>query len=175
MGASASWAYLRDFGAERVRAMVAVDQTPKMLNDGSWPHGFYGYTEANLDTYFAAGIPKTGHAPKRSPKTAMRMMKALGLSPLDLVRGNRLPPTALALLNDHARQDWRAVVTGSGVPTLLVAGRDSEFWPCEHATALASPSTDVRAVVIDHSGHAVNLEQPDEFNWVLGEFIRSLG
>jgi hypothetical protein len=45
---------------------------------------------------------------KRSLATARRMMKALDLSPLDIVRGVRLSPTALALLHDHA--------TGTGVP-----------------------------------------------------------
>jgi len=169
MGASTIWAYMTAFGTGRMRAMVSVDQTPKMLNTDDWRYGFYGYTEANRDTYFAKGIPRGGQRPKRSLATARRLMKSLGLSPLDIIRGVRLPPTALALLHDHATRDWRSVVTACDVPLLMVAARNSEFWPCEHATAVAGGK--VEAAVVGDSGHAVNIERPDEFNRLLLRFI----
>jgi non-heme chloroperoxidase len=175
MGASTIWSYLKGFGTDRVRGVVSVDQTPMMLNTDDWPYGFYGYTDANRDTYFAKGIPNTGRKPKRDGKTAIRLMKALGLSPLDLVRGVRLPDTALALLHDHAVADWRAVVTGCDKPVLLVAASDSEFWPAEHATALADRSPTVAAAVIEQCGHAANIEHPQAFNRLLVDFIEELG
>jgi pimeloyl-ACP methyl ester carboxylesterase len=174
MGASTIWSYLKGFGSERVRAAVSVDQTPMMLNTDRWAYGFYGYSEANRDTYFAKGIPDTGHKPKRSAKTAMRMMKALGLSPLDLVRGVTLSPTALALLHDHAVADWRDVVAGCDKPMLLVAARDSDYWPCEHATGFTERNPNVRAAVIEQCGHAANIERPEEFNRILVDFLGGL-
>jgi non-heme chloroperoxidase len=175
MGASTIWSYLKGFGTDRVRGMVSVDQTPMMLNTDGWQNGFYGYSNANRDTYFAKGIPNTGRKTKRSGKTAMRLMKALDLSPLDLVRGVRLPDTALDLLHDHAVSDWRAEVTGCDKPVLLVAASESEFWPKEHATDCAQRSANVRAAVIEQCGHAANIEHPDEFNRLMVEFIGSLG
>jgi non-heme chloroperoxidase len=64
------------------------------------------------------------------------------------------------------------VVTACDVPVLMVAARDSEFWPCEHATAMAEAGSKVEAAVIADSGHAVNIERPDEFNQLLLRFIR---
>ena len=171
MGASTIWSYIKGFGTGRLRSMVSVDQTPKMLNADDWGYGFYGYTDANRDTYFAKGIPRGGHRPKRSLKTARRMMKALDLSAMDIVRGVQLPSTALALLHDHATQDWRSVVTGCDVPVLMVAARQSEFWPCEHATELAGAGTKIEAAVLD-CGHAANIERPEEFNQLLLWFLQ---
>jgi pimeloyl-ACP methyl ester carboxylesterase len=174
MGASTIWSYVTGAGTGRVRGAVSVDQTPKMLNTDDWAYGFYGYTESNRETYFAQGIPKTGHSPKRSTKTTVRMMSALSRSPLDLVRANQFSPTQLALLHDHAVADWRDVVVSFDVPMLMVAARDSDYWPYEHATSCAQRGPNVRAAVIDHCGHAANIEQPETFNRILLDFIRSL-
>jgi pimeloyl-ACP methyl ester carboxylesterase len=60
MGGNAIWAYVDQYGPERVRAIVIVDQTPKMLNSPDWPYGFYGYEASNAGTLFANGVPATG-------------------------------------------------------------------------------------------------------------------
>jgi hypothetical protein len=39
------------------KAIVIVDQTPKMLNSPDWPYGFYGYNATNAGTFFANGVP----------------------------------------------------------------------------------------------------------------------
>jgi pimeloyl-ACP methyl ester carboxylesterase len=171
MGASTIWSYLAQSGTGRVRGVVSIDQTPKMLNTEDWPYGFYGYTEAERDTMFAAGIPNTGRTPKRDAAATRRMMKAFG-GLIGMFRSRKLSPHALSLLNDHAKADWRSVLDGVDVPVLMVAGRSSDYWPCEHASASAGPQ--VRAEVIEDSGHAVNIEQPDAFNQTLLDFIAKL-
>lgn len=35
----------------------------------------------------------------------------------------------------HARQDWRDLCARTAVRMLLIAGLDSQLWPCEHAAA----------------------------------------
>jgi non-heme chloroperoxidase len=42
MGGNAIWAYVDQFGPDRLRAIVIADQTPKMLNSPDWPYGHYG-------------------------------------------------------------------------------------------------------------------------------------
>jgi pimeloyl-ACP methyl ester carboxylesterase len=56
----------------------------------------------------------------------------------------------------------------------MVAGRDSQFWPCEHAEAAVAGNPSGRAVVLEDCGHGVNLDRVEEFDTVLLEFLRDL-
>ena len=71
-------------------------------------------------------------------------------------------------------QDWRDVVTRAGCPVLMVAGRDNQLWPCEHAAAAVADNPLGRSVVIEDAGHTVSFDQPDAFNAVLLEFLEDL-
>ncbi|NQX15851.1 alpha/beta fold hydrolase [Rathayibacter sp. VKM Ac-2857] len=154
--------------ASRVDRIVIVDQTPRMLNGGDWPYGFYDYTEANRDTLFATTIPDPGRwsIASKGPVRIARLLKALG-------GGERreLTETERRLLNDHARADWRPVIARTSVPVLFVAGRESEFWPAEHAAAAASLAPHGDSLVIEKDGHAANIEQPKVFTEALLEFL----
>lgn len=167
MGGNTVWSYLAQFGTTRVGAVVVVDQTPKMLNADDWPHGFYGYDEANVDTYFAEKIPDTGHGTPlgRRGLRLVRLLRAMK----GAERG--LTPGELALLNDHARRDWRDTIATTDVPVLFVAGAESEFWPSAHAAAAAALAPRGEAVVIRNDGHAANIEQPKAFNAALLSFL----
>ena len=171
MGASTIWSYLGQVGAERVAAVVSVDQTPKMLNTADWPHGFYGYTEADADTYFADGIPATGHGTPmlRRGRRLLRLLRAMKGAERELTPGE------LALLQDHAKADWRPVIAATQVPMLFVAGADSEFWPSAHAAAAAALAPRGESAVIAHDGHAANIEQPKAFNAGLRDFLARVG
>ena len=83
-------------------------------------------------------------------------------------------PETLPLLRDHAQQDWRDVVARADVPVLMVAGRESQFWPAEHAEAAVRGTSSGRAVVVEQSGHAVNFDRPDEFNAIMLQFLEEL-
>ena len=167
MGGNTVWSYLAQFGGDRVDAIVIVDQTPKMLNTSQWPHGFYGYDEHNVDTYFAERIPETGHG----TPLARRGMRLIRL--LKAMKGaeRAMTPGELALLHDHATADWRPVIQATEQPVLFVAGADSEFWPSSHATAAAALAPRGEAVVIDRDGHAANIEQPAAFNAAMLGFL----
>lgn len=167
MGGNTIWSYLQQCGAERVAAIVIVDQTPKMLNTAQWQFGFYGYDEANRDTYFAESIPETG---KGTPllRRGMRLVRLLRA----MAGAERtITPGELDLLHDHATADWRPVIAATTVPVLFVAGADSEFWPSGHAIAAAELAPRGQAVVLADDGHAANIEQPRAFNRVLLRFL----
>lgn len=167
MGGNTIWSYFARFGTAGVRAVAVVDQTPAMLNTGDWAHGFYGYDESNVDTYFAIGIPQTGKGTPMA-KRGLRLVRLLRA-----MQGaeRELTPGELELLNDHAKADWRPVLARSDVPVLFVAGAESEFWPASHADAAASLAPQGRAVVIPDDGHAANIEQPKAFNAALLGFL----
>lgn len=167
MGASTVWSYLRQCGADRVGAIISVDQTPKMLNTAEWPYGFYGYDEANRDTYFAESIPDTGKGTPllRRGIRLVRLLRAMGGAERELTPGE------LALLHDHAVADWRPEIAATRVPVLFVAGAESEFWPSGHAVAAARLAPRGQAVVLANDGHAANIEQPAAFNRAVLRFL----
>ena len=141
-----------------------------MLNADGWELGFYGYDAANAGTLFARGVPDTGRGRTvdRSQTAMGRLVERLGGPPA--FRDPSAPET-LPLLADHARQDWRDVVRRFPLPLLMLAGRDSQIWPCEHAEAAVAGSPRGRALVIEDAGHAISFDQPDRFNEVLLEFL----
>ena len=169
MGGSTIWAYYDLFGDERLRGIVTIDQTPKMINDESWPNGFYGLTGANAGTFFDKGIPDTGkgRAGDRLEGFA-KLIELLGAPP---AFADPATPPMRALLQNHAEQDWRDVVARVAVPALFLAGRDSQFWPCAHATVSAATNDRATAVVIEDCGHGVNIDQPEQTNAAILEFL----
>jgi non-heme chloroperoxidase len=173
MGGSAIWAYLSLFGSERVRAVVTVDQTPKMINTADWASGFYGLTAENSGTFFVNGIPDTGRGRtlESSRPGFARLIERLGGMP-ELRVANA--PETVRLLQDHANQDWRDVVARLDVPFLMVAGSDSQLWPSTHATESVRDNPHGTATIVESSGHAVNFDSPDQFNSVLLDFLRQL-
>ena len=173
MGGNAIWAYVDQYGPERVRAVVIVDQTPKMLNSDDWSYGFYGYDADNAGTLFVAGVPETGRGRTvdKSTPQLIRLVERLGGPPA--FRDGAAEET-LGLLNDHALQDWRDVVARIPRPVLMMAARESQVWPCKHAEAAVADNPRGRAVIVEDSGHAISLDQPDAFNAVLLDFLREI-
>ncbi len=171
MGGNTVWAYVDQFGPARLRGVVIVDQTPKMLNVDGWEHGFYGYGAANALTLFANGVPDDGNGRTvdRSRAAMDRLVERLGGPP---AFRNPSAPETLPLLVDHALQDWRDVVRRFPRPLLMLAGRDSQLWPCEHAEAAVAETPMGRALVIEGAGHAISFDQPDAFNEALLDFLR---
>jgi pimeloyl-ACP methyl ester carboxylesterase len=174
MGGNVIWAYADQYGTGALAGVVVVDQTPKMVNTPDWPYGFYGLSPENVGTFFAEGVPDTGRGrPTEASAEAMgRLIQRLGGVPA--FRDPAAPET-LGLLQDHAHQDWRDVVARADCPVLMVAGRDSQVWSCEHAEAAVRDLPRGRAVVIEDAGHTVGWDQPDAFNHVLLDFIAGLG
>lgn len=106
MGGNTIWSYLTQFGAERIAGIVIVDQTPKMLNTADWTHGYYGYDESNVDTYFAETIPPAGHGTPvwKRGRRLLRLFKAMKGVDRDISRAALAPiGSSIIIPNDgHA-------------------------------------------------------------------------
>jgi pimeloyl-ACP methyl ester carboxylesterase len=170
MGGNAIWAMLAAGRTAGIRDIVIVDQTPKMLNSEDWPYGFYGYDASNADTYFATGVPLPGRHSLAS-KGPVRVVRLLRGTDLKAARAG-FTAAELQLLNDHAKRDWRPTIAATSVPVLFVAGRESDFWPCEHAAAAAALTPSGHAAVVEKAGHATNIEQPKAFTAGLLNWLR---
>jgi pimeloyl-ACP methyl ester carboxylesterase len=56
------------------------------------------------------------------------------------------------------------------VPTLIITG--DEDWPCLHPGILMKQTIPTAALaVIPNAGHAINLEEPEEYNRIVGNFV----
>ncbi|MBN6039600.1 alpha/beta fold hydrolase [Amycolatopsis sp. 195334CR] len=173
MGASTIWSYVDLFGGERVRGVVSIDQTPRMINGNGWSYGFYGLDTANSGDFFTGGVPETGKglSAEQASQGLLRLVDRLGAENVSPPPDR---PETLPLLHDHAHQDWRDVIARAEFPVLMVAGRESQFWPCEHAGAAIRDTRSGRAVVLEDAGHATHLDRPDAVNDALLAFAGDL-
>mgnify|MGYP003694763089 CR=1 FL=1 len=122
---------------------------------------------------FAEGVAPTGvgGAAEKSAPGLAQLAERMGGPP---AFRNPAAPETIRLLLDHALQDWRDVVARIDRPVLMVAGRESQLWPCEHAAAAIADNPLGRAVVIeDRAGTWSPSDQLDLFNEVLLDFLRT--
>lgn len=113
---------------------------------------------------------------------------------VDTVHAQAWSPTAAQALVDGARRTMLAtrpdVVLGDytacnqfdvmarvgdiRLPTLVIVGEDDRLTPPKYAEHLAHRIPGARLVRIPHAGHYAPLEQPDDVNRAIREFLRSL-
>ncbi len=60
------------------------------------------------------------------------------------------------------------------IPTLVVVGREDEFTPVAKAEELKKNIQNAKLVIIEKAGHMPNLEQPEEFNNIVLDFLESI-
>lgn len=164
MGSSTVLAYCDLFGTSRLRGVVLVDQTPKMINEGDWELGFTGLKRQGL-TAFVDGFP--GDLNPFHTMPAPELLAPLVEGPAFSIDDTR------DLLRDHAEKDWRDVLPRLDVPVWALAGRHSPVWPWESSAWMAEAAPHGELRVFEASGHAPMLEEPDAFNAVLSEAARA--
>ncbi|USS84629.1 alpha/beta hydrolase [Fructilactobacillus myrtifloralis] len=166
MGASTMLAYLSLYGAKNVRAVVDVDQSPKMINDATWKWGFKDLTWEDFHEVLKRPLGKSTYT--NFDETLFTKLQSLKKqAPYDAELN-------YPLLIDHATQDWRDIITHLECPLLIVSGQESPFFAPEMGAVVAGMSEHVTAVVISQAGHLVMAEQPRRFNAELVKFLTSL-
>ena len=70
--------------------------------------------------------------------------------------------------------DQRDRAGAIAVPTLIVVGDQDFITPADLSNELVDLIPDARMQVIAGAGHLTNLEKPDEFNSIVGEFLNRL-
>lgn len=72
------------------------------------------------------------------------------------------------------RPDYVARLPGFDLPALVVGAEQDLAIPPEHARVLAEGLPRATLAILPHAGHLANLEQPQLFNQVLLDFLRTL-
>jgi pimeloyl-ACP methyl ester carboxylesterase len=116
--------------------------------------------------------------PHASPPSPKKGCLSLPVNPelLAALRAEtlRCDGAALAeLMRDHTQLDWRTLLPRITLPCLNLVGGRSGVFPVEGCLEVANLIEDCRSVVFDRANHWLYLEQPDEFNRLVLEFVAS--
>ena len=72
------------------------------------------------------------------------------------------------------RSESCSVLESINIPTLIICGREDQVTPLAQSEYMNEHIKGSILHVIDNAGHVSNLEQPEEFNKYLGDFLNDL-
>lgn len=163
MGASVIWAFRQRHPQLAVRAILIVDQSPKMLNDAQWQYGYRELTPQTLSAQLRS--PRQGHETLHGmvPEVMSAFIRAEIRRPFMLEQG-------VALLTDHFTADWRPLIIKETVPTLYATAVQTPYFNNGYGQWLMVRNSQVREVMIQNCGHDIMAEVPEAFNQTLRHF-----
>ncbi len=172
-GALVAWEYADQFGTGEIRGLVVVDMSASPFQWDGFEHGntdLNGLTET-------LELVQTDHLAlvdglvqqtfKEPPSEDVRRLVFDEVS--------RSPPSEKsAILFDYAMRDYRNDLPDIDVPTLVCAGADEKWRTVAAVEDVADRIPNTEFELFEESGHVPTLEQPDEFNRAIGEFVKGL-
>lgn len=173
MGAHVAYAFAERHGTGRLRQIVAIDMSPKVLNAPDWPNGSLGGLDAKRNAHVLdAMVPDW---PKLAPKVAERIF-ARGEAPdPDLLSfakaeiGKADPDLLKPVWASLTEQDFRSFLERLDIPLRLAFGAKSALYGAGVHDWHAAHVPDVDLRVFDRSGHCPHLEEAAAFNdWLSG-------
>jgi pimeloyl-ACP methyl ester carboxylesterase len=200
MGAATSLAYLRQFGFDRVRAYVHVDQSPRVRNDASYRDGVFGehqdrifaeWTTIGDELDVCGRDTPYGSLPERLRRTFSRKLAEFfsyafhgrvlrassALVRYEGLARRFLEPENWPLYLDAIRSyqtrdyDFRPSLRRIDVPTRIFVGMQSRMYPPAGQLAMREHVPHARIVRFERAGHAVPAEAPVLFTRALGAFL----
>jgi pimeloyl-ACP methyl ester carboxylesterase len=183
MGALVSWEYIQHHGCDELRALVIVDQSPKVITDAGWSLGLFGNFTSHdnavmlqrLEDDFIRAVldlVSSGKVLTRQEKQALLLDETM------ILRLERLktidPRPWIDAWRSFVIRDYRSVLREITVPTLLVYGGKSNFYGSEVARYVARNIPDATLDLYPNAGHSPHLEQPERFVEELVRFSRNV-
>ena len=170
MGGQILFEFFRLF-PQRVRALVLAD-TFAQLDDAERKQARYDTAERllrkGMRDYAEEVLPKM-----IAPQT-IEEQPDVKVHVLAMMRGTSPRGAAAALRGRAERPDYTALLPQINVPTLIIVGSRDEFTPVADAEFMRDRISGSKMAVIKGAGHMPNLENPIEFNRLIGEFIETL-
>lgn len=174
MGAIVSWEYIQQFGTDRLQALVDIDMEASPLKRDDYEYGSYGTEDLvgaldSIQTDPIGLLDEQAEALLNDPPTREHRN-------LILDEGSRTPASiqgSLTLGLSFLR-DYRDVLRGIDIPTLVCAGGDEKWRSVASVEYVADLVPDARFELFEDSGHCITIEQPNLFNQALRDFINSL-
>jgi pimeloyl-ACP methyl ester carboxylesterase len=116
--------------------------------------------------FFVDGPP--GLLSEHAPEDLRRIVR-------EIIADQPAEALAAASLGMAERPDSGPDLAGIDVATLVLTGADDTLIPSSVTAEMAKAIPGARLGVIDGAGHLSNLEQPEEFNRLLGEHLALCG
>ena len=156
---------------ERVRALVLADTRASADDDEGRENRMrtaQTVRAAGMEPVARAMIPALLAPGTRdgAPETVDRVRS--------MIVGADAPTVIAALAGMAARHDHTGELDRISVPTLVVTGEQDQLTPPETGRALAQGIPEATFTAIPDAGHLSPMENPTEFNRVLGEFLGGL-
>lgn len=181
MGVSVWWSFIDQYGTDRIRTFVAVDQ-PSAVAAVPW---MSAAEQAESGAIFdMAALVSLGEALNGVDGIATRDAFVRGMFSGDqtdpellafvMAELDTVPPyVGVPLLFDHCAQDWRDVLPRITVPTLVIGCDGSHVDPSsQRYIAEQIPNASLHVFPTDvASSHFPFLENPTEFNQVVETFL----
>ena len=157
---------------DRCTALVLVCTTPGGLTDPKNPHADLPLVEqmraavaADFRGFVRTFVPTLFKAGSEAPLVAWLVGQC-----------QRTPPhVAEICLESVIATDFRDKLSAVKAPTLVIHGRHDATFKLAMGEELKKGIRGAQLVVFEESAHAPNLEEPQRFNEVLGEFLASAG
>ncbi|WP_208983761.1 alpha/beta fold hydrolase [Pannonibacter carbonis] len=171
MGAHVAYALAERHGTSRLKALVALDMTPKVVNDATWRGGVRdGLDILHNAEVLEAIIPRW---PQMAERIAARIF-ATGRKPdpqtLAYARREVLaadPALLKPMWASLTAQDFRAFLPRLDCPLHLVCGGQSALYDASVADWHSDNVPGVSVHGFGSSGHAPHLEEPERLNRLL--------
>ena len=166
MGASVIYGFLSYYTDFPLSGVIAIDQSPKMLNTVQWPYGYMDVTRASYK------LKLKEHGNVRETLNGVPSQVISKLEPekemFPFIRAENLP-----LLYDHAKRDWRLTLEKINIPTLLVTANQSPYFNGKFADVMrqANPQF-ISHQAVDQSGHVIMAEQANKFNKIMDNYLK---
>jgi 3-oxoadipate enol-lactonase len=170
MGGYIAFAFYRKY-AHRLRSLIltATRSAPDT------PEGKAG-RDALVEQVRANGIEPVaaGMAGRLLSSQTLEHRPELVTEVQEIIMETSVDGTVAALRGMKSRPDSTSTLAQIELPTLVVHGQADQIIPLEEAKLMAEAISGSQFEVIPDAGHMPNLEQPERFNQILGNFIKGL-
>jgi len=177
------WGYSELFGADRLRKLVIVDDSPRLVDNPAWSEASRAeigpmYFTGDLDRFAVQLLEGTG---EEFTATAMRSMfspafveREPALMDWIIAENLKMPrPLAIELLYATSGVDWRGTIKRITLPTLVI-GAEGSTHKASVLTWISQqiPGAQLRIWKRDEGGsHFMFIENPEQFNHELARFL----
>lgn len=165
MGVSVGLAYMALHGTGSLSKFVTIDQSPRIVNDATWPWGVRHVTWDKLEAQIAGRVPWSEF--DREPTQPLHVREMLA----EVGDIGDFESSPLALRFDHFVSDWRDVLRHIDIPTWVATGEHSPSFPLEGMQWVADTIPDASLTVFAMSGHCPHWNEHERFNRELINFL----
>jgi 3-oxoadipate enol-lactonase len=170
MGGYVAFEFVRKY-PDALQALVLVATQPIADSEASQKAR---YETAELVQREGSGILAEKLTPRLLGKTTLERKPEVAERVREMIRSNSPGGIAAACYGLASRPDSSSGLGQIRIPTLIVAGEEDAIITRAQADSMHQRIASSQLDVINHSGHLVNLEQPDPFHEAVSGFLKSL-